>query len=112
MIKKTVVKQASKYWPHRDRLQEAIHHLDTEGGEGIEKDVTPHSVIPETKNDDDTKLLVARLEAVAEKGLDQLKQAWQALTKEERAAVGLDRLNEMKAKAPIEGESVKVDSHE
>lgn len=45
MIKKTVVKQASKYWPHRDRLQQAIHHMDTEGGEGFvrdsERDVTP-----------------------------------------------------------------------
>lgn len=45
MIKKTVVKQASKYWPHRDRLQSAIHHMDTEGGEGIqlesERDITP-----------------------------------------------------------------------
>lgn len=43
MIKKTVVKQASKYWPHRDRLQQAIYHVDTEGEEGLaqERDVTP-----------------------------------------------------------------------
>lgn len=34
MIKKTVVKQAYKYWPKTDRterLDEAIHHLNTEG---------------------------------------------------------------------------------
>lgn len=37
MIKKTVVKQASKYWPHRDRLQQAVYHVDTEGGEGFER---------------------------------------------------------------------------
>lgn len=47
MIKKTVVKQASKYWPHRDRLQSAIHHMDTDGSEGIQlddaRDVTPCS---------------------------------------------------------------------
>lgn len=48
MIKKTVVKQASKYWPHRDRLQQAVYHVDTEGGEGMddgkkEQDVTPCS---------------------------------------------------------------------
>ncbi len=39
MIKKTVVKQAYKYWPKTDRssrLDEAIHHLNTEGGEGLE----------------------------------------------------------------------------
>lgn len=35
MIKKTCVKQASKYWPKTDRLAEAIHHLNTDGGEGL-----------------------------------------------------------------------------
>ena len=35
MIKKTCVKQASKYWPKRERLDQAIHHMNTEGGEGI-----------------------------------------------------------------------------
>lgn len=35
MIKKTCVKQAYKYWPKTDRLESAIHHLNTEGGEGI-----------------------------------------------------------------------------
>jgi len=36
MIKKTVVKQAYKYWPKvSNQLKEAIHHLNTEAGEGI-----------------------------------------------------------------------------
>lgn len=35
MIKKTCVKQAAKYWPRRDRLDNAIHHLNVEGEEGI-----------------------------------------------------------------------------
>lgn len=35
MIKKTCVKQAYKYWPKTDRLETAIHHLNTEGGEGM-----------------------------------------------------------------------------
>jgi recombination protein RecT len=35
MIKKTCVKQAYKYWPKTDRLEEAIHHLNIEG-EGLE----------------------------------------------------------------------------
>jgi recombination protein RecT len=34
MIKKTVIKQAAKTWPRRDRLDSAIHNLDT-SGEGI-----------------------------------------------------------------------------
>lgn len=35
MIKKTCVKQAYKYWPKTERLEQAIQHLNTEGGEGI-----------------------------------------------------------------------------
>lgn len=35
MIKKTCVKQAYKYWPKTDRLETAIHHLNTENGEGL-----------------------------------------------------------------------------
>lgn len=35
MAKKTVVKRAYKYWPKTERLEEAIHHLNTDGGEGI-----------------------------------------------------------------------------
>ena len=49
MILKTVVKQAAKYWPRRERLDAAIDHVNTEGEEGInfaaerqqERDVTP-----------------------------------------------------------------------
>lgn len=39
MIKKTVVKQAQKYWPKTEksgRIEEAIQHLNTDGGEGFE----------------------------------------------------------------------------
>lgn len=36
MIKKTCVKQAYKYWPKTERLEQAIHHLNTDGGEGID----------------------------------------------------------------------------
>ena len=35
MIKKTCVKQAYKYWPKTERLETAIHHLNTENGEGL-----------------------------------------------------------------------------
>jgi recombination protein RecT len=35
MVKKTCVKQAAKYWPRRERLDSAVHHLNTEGGEGL-----------------------------------------------------------------------------
>ena len=35
MVKKTCVKQAYKYWPKTERLETAIHHLNTENGEGL-----------------------------------------------------------------------------
>ena len=35
MARKTIVKRASKYWPQVDRLDDAIHMLNTDGGEGI-----------------------------------------------------------------------------
>ncbi|MFN3375503.1 MAG: recombinase RecT [Burkholderiaceae bacterium] len=36
MAKKTVVKRASKLWPHSERLDQAVHLLNTEGEEGID----------------------------------------------------------------------------
>lgn len=35
MAKKTVVKRAYKYWPKTERLDQAIHHLNTDSGEGL-----------------------------------------------------------------------------
>lgn len=54
MIKKTCVKQAYKYWPKTDRLEKAIHYLDTDGGEGItlenkEPDIDISSLLTEMK---------------------------------------------------------------
>lgn len=54
MVKKTVIKQASKYWPYRERLADAIHYLDTDGGEGIKlgdesRDITPASESQQTQ---------------------------------------------------------------
>lgn len=52
MILKTVVKQAAKYWPRRERLDAAIDYVNTDGGEGInfnqersqERDISPASI--------------------------------------------------------------------
>ena len=38
MARKTVVKRASKYWPTIERLDNAIHHLNTDNNEGLEDD--------------------------------------------------------------------------
>lgn len=46
MIKKTIVKRASKMWPKTDRLDNAIHHLNVDGEEGLapEQDEPDRSV--------------------------------------------------------------------
>ena len=43
MAKKTVVKRAYKYWPKTDRLDRAIHHLNTDSGEGLASMATVQS---------------------------------------------------------------------
>lgn len=35
MVKKTIVKRSSKMWPKTERLDQAIHHLNTDGEEGL-----------------------------------------------------------------------------
>lgn len=35
MAKKTAIKRASKLWPKTERLDQAIHYLNTDGGEGL-----------------------------------------------------------------------------
>lgn len=63
MILKTVVKQASKYWPRRERLDAAIDYVNTDAGEGIqfennqpqERNVTP---ITEEQNDRINQILI------------------------------------------------------
>lgn len=36
MAKKTCVKRAYKFWPKTPRLEQAIHYLNTDGGEGLD----------------------------------------------------------------------------
>jgi len=38
MARKTIVKRAYKYWPKVDRLDNAINHLNTDGGEGFSQE--------------------------------------------------------------------------
>ena len=71
MIKKTVVKQASKYWPTSDRLSKAIHHLNTDAGEGL-AELAGNSAPPaDPVNDDKDRLLQTLLGDLAEKLTDE-----------------------------------------
>ena len=45
MARKTIVKRASKYWPKIDRLDRAIHNLNTDVGEGVQDEPQPEVII-------------------------------------------------------------------
>lgn len=45
MARKTIVKRASKYWPKVDRLDNAIHHLNTDAGEGMKEEGDPEVIV-------------------------------------------------------------------
>lgn len=66
MAKKTVVKRAYKYWPKSDRLDQAIHHLNTDGGEGLATLAKPVAVDP-------TPIIEG---ARATKTMDELNAYW------------------------------------
>jgi len=67
MAKKTVVKRAYKYWPKSDRLDQAIHHLNTEGGEGLA------TLAPKPAAVDPTPIIEG---ARAMKTVDELNAYW------------------------------------
>lgn len=45
MARKTIVKRASKYWPRCERLDTAIHHLNTDGAEGLQDSAEQQEII-------------------------------------------------------------------
>lgn len=81
MIKKTVVKQAYKYWPKTDRstrLDEAIQLLNTDGGEGLEPlqagpKRCPVNVLDEWIRQANTAQTETELTAIWQKGLADIK---------------------------------------
>lgn len=72
MIKKTCVKQAAKMWPRRERLDGAVHHMNTEGGEGIS--LKPNKMSEEELATWEEKILAADTKQAA-------KKAWQDAVK-------------------------------
>ena len=79
MAKKTVVKRAYKYWPKSDRLDKAIHHLNTEGGEGLANMAAPEPAVVEAP-----PALLAKAEDAAKRGTANYKQFWTTLSASDR----------------------------
>ncbi|OMG85421.1 recombinase RecT [Achromobacter xylosoxidans] len=76
MAKKTVVKRAYKYWPKNDRLSEAIHHLNTDGGEGLATTAvapTDPDLLPRLRKAVEAARDAAALEKVWKDGLAEVR---------------------------------------
>lgn len=102
MAKKTVVKRAYKYWPKTDRLDQAIHHLNTDSGEGLATLVgqtVPRGALPPPADSPERDALYARLQDIATTGLEAYGAAWKALTKDERTMIGQAAHEGLKAQA-------------
>lgn len=72
MARKTVVKRGSKYWASSgsDRLQQAIHHLNTDGDEGL-------SVVAD-KPSSEFDVIYACQEVDKSKDIQELESLWKA----------------------------------
>lgn len=98
MAKKTVVKQAAKYWPRRDRVDTAIHYMNTEGEEGInfEEEQKPKGRLPKLDDADaeaaynewiDTKISLAEKSDDGIVDPEVIANAWGKLPSNVRSAI-------------------------
>lgn len=112
MAKKTVVKRAYKYWPKSDRLDEAIHHLNTDGGEGLAAHVKPASLdsqpvidgLRSTKTVEELKSYWAENNGKLANDLaahDQLKTAYKAQLARIRAELSQADVTDVEAKDAV-----------
>lgn len=105
MAKKTVVKRAYKYWPKTERLDTAIHHLNTDGGEGLavlSGQQVQQQALPAPLSEDqeaERTALYASLQDIGMAGLDALGEAWSELTPQQRKLIGGSGLEALKAEA-------------
>lgn len=107
MIKKTVVKRAYKYWPKTDRLESAIHYLNTDGGEGITFTQEPDKKCPADILDG----YVSKAKAAPTQ--EKLTEIWKEGVSKIKATGDLGAYNEFKAQVAIRGEfleSMKIDA--
>ena len=113
MMKKTVVKRGYKYWPKTERLEQAIHHLNTDGGEGLASIQGSAPTDTEMVNDwIDLAMRSGSLEALAEvyhSATAAMKQAKDAAGHARFKAEVTKRSEALKAAAePIEGQAEEV----
>lgn len=100
MIKKTCVKRAYKYWPKTERLEHAIHYLNTDGGQGIDLSGQPPAVDPAQADAWITKAKSAVTE-------QELTAIWTQGVAALRAAKDMPGYERLKAAVTAHGEILK-----
>jgi recombination protein RecT len=88
MAKKTCVKRAYKFWPKTERLEQAIHHLNTDGGEGINFNAQPQH------DDDMAKRWVEQV--IKQESQEGLQQTWQAALADAQKTKNMQAYNVIK----------------
>jgi recombination protein RecT len=101
MAKKTCVKRAYKFWPKTERLEQAVHYLNTETDEGLAQ---PMNALPAPSADVGRWLAEARscttkgaLENVWKSGGNQLREAGDRVGYAKLKEVVVARLDELSA---------------
>lgn len=121
MAKKTCVKQAYKYWPKNARLEEAIHHMNMEGGEGLDfaaRPGSPADLAAQADTAQDTPETMAILDEfnrlAATGDVAKVQDYSRSLSDEQRKAVGATRWEAIKQRtiaaksSVIQGEAQEV----
>lgn len=116
MIKKTVIKQAYKYWPKTsEAFKQALHYLNVEAGEGLEAINSPPvrrgAPQPQTVEIDyaEQARLIDLLELSAGNGTEAFKNSWLALEDTQKALVGITERNRIKAMADNKNVPITVE---
>jgi len=104
MAKKTVVKRGQKYWPKTERLDMAVHHLNTEGGEGLTQTASTPMVVAEAP-----PALLAAAEAAAQRGTEAYKAYWTALSAADRKLLAGHHIGYKAAAAKADAQAATTD---
>ena len=99
MAKKTCVKRAYKYWPKTEQLEQAIHHLNTEGGEGL---------APEQPQSDPELAKRWIDQVVKAESTEALAQVWQSGLADIKKARDMSAYSQFKAAVEKRGAELKA----
>lgn len=94
MIKKTVIKRAYKTWPKTERLETAVHYLNTEGGEGLSDIEAPNQHDPKkgAGSISATEGAMERLDLETQNYLREVGEDVVSIFEEKGAAEAFDRI--------------------